>query len=151
MSYASPPPAYPVRAPRPPAPTGLGVVALAAAVAGVVIGSVAVYAGAQGFADIGGLVDETGDIPDESAGAFLSVFLRAFGWLGAGFALWGLLATWGLVQGIVAIVLHRGRGAGIAALVVAVLGFFVVMAFFAIGMTAGLGSLVPDAVDAAVA
>jgi hypothetical protein len=54
-----------------------------------------------------------------------------------------VLGIWALVQGIVAIVTGRGRGAGIAAVIVAALGPFVfgavVQGFLSAGLAAGTG------------
>jgi hypothetical protein len=53
------------------------------------------------------------------------------------FLIWGVLALWGLIQGIVAAVKNRGRGWAIAAIILAVLGGGVVLVVFGIGAVIG--------------
>jgi len=75
-----------------------------------------------------------------------SVFVPVRDWVLLGevsFWLGTLFGVWALVQGIVAIARDRGRGAGIAAVVLAALGPFVfatgVVLFLSIGLAAGAG------------
>ena len=53
------------------------------------------------------------------------------------FLVWGVLALWGFIQGIIAAVKYRGRGWGIAAIVLAVIGGGIVFAFFLVGVGIG--------------
>jgi len=123
---AYPPP--PVRAPRPKGSPTLGIIAAVAAIAGIVIGSVLVgVSGAQLGSFVSDAASSTTDPSMIDEDEFVPFLLGVF----AGFGVYSVLAIWGLVQGIVATVLNRGRGWGIAAIVIAVLGIIPVMIVWA--------------------
>ena len=54
-----------------------------------------------------------------------------------------LIALWGLVQGIVATAVNRGRAWGIAAIVIASIGWMILLAFMPEALLAGLIGNVP--------
>lgn len=142
-SYAAPyvPPqdtryAHFLQAPARPASPALGRVALILALVATVGASVAlaIALGAIG-AGIGprlqGISPTTG----------LEILTPVRDWvLLAEIAAWGgtALGLWALVQGIVAVVKRRGRGAGIAAIVIAALGPFVAGAAAFLGAVLGI-------------
>lgn len=145
---ATPPAAYGAPAPvaRPKGSSRLGLIALLAALLGIILGSI--LSGIGGYQS-GTLVqyadyaNGTTDIAYESlppaaqqtaiAGGLLSV---------AGFLVWGAFALWGFIQGIIATVKNRGRGWGIAAIVLAVIGGGVVFAVLGIAATAAAAQYV---------
>ncbi len=157
MSSTTPPPSEPFgsansypdagRAPSVPQPpvaprrsSTLGLIAFLAAAAGVVVGGVlAVIAGVQAgglqqYAGLDGQADPTTFPPDASQKAI------AAGVLGiAAFAIYGIFALWGFIQGIVAAVKNRGRGWGFAAIIIAVLGGIAVIVAFVSGVGIGVG------------
>ncbi|SDP03684.1 hypothetical protein SAMN04487848_3111 [Microbacterium sp. ru370.1] len=135
--------AYP-EARRPvPAPQSrtVGLIAFLAALAGVVVGSIlAVIAGVQAgglqqYAGFDGQADPTTFPPDASQKAIAASVLGI-----AAFAVYGVFALWGFIQGIVAAVRNRGRGWGFAAVAIAVLGGIVVIVAFVGGIGIGVGS-----------
>lgn len=77
-------------------------------------------------------------VPTEGQQVALNAALLTF----AAFAVWGVLALWGLIQGIIAAVKNRGRGWAIAAIVIAVLGVGAVAIFYGIGVAAGVAPFV---------
>ena len=145
QGYAPPPQGYGPYAPAPQSPLatggpGLGVVAFALAMVAVVgatiLGSIAGYSIGLGTAR--NFVTDAANIDFD-----WSILTPVRGWVLLGeLSFWGgtILGTWGLVQGIIAIVKNRGRGWGIAAVIVAVIG----PNAFAIGvqvfLTAGFAS-----------
>lgn len=144
-SYAPPPSED--RGPRPKGPSGLGVIAFVAALAGALIGSILAFIGGL---QTGGLVQygelrpdgsysvDPNSVPVEAQQLAVSAALLTF----AAFAVWGILALWGFIQGIIAAVKNRGRGWAIAAIVIAVLGVGAVAIFYGIGAAAGVAAYV---------
>lgn len=92
----------------------LGVVALWVAVIAAV-GSIVVSA-VNGTQIVGIQVDSLDGVTEDQQ----SLLATQFGLMGTQLA-WALLGLWGLIQGIFAVATDRGRGAGIGAVVVAVL------------------------------
>ena len=142
--YAAAPAGY--SAPASPARTRgsnrLGVVAFAASLLAVVIGSIiAVFAGIQSgsLAQFADAIDSSGNVDAAALPAAANQIALAAGALSvAAFLVWGAFALWGFVQGIIAAVKNRGRGWGIAAIVLSVVGGGIVFAFFVVG--AGIGA-----------
>lgn len=144
--YAPPPQGYGPYVPsRPPAPasegSGLGVVAFAlavlAAVGTSVVGSVAGY-------NIGLGTGRQIALQPMDVDFDWSILTPVREWVLMGeLAFWAgtILGIWAIVQGIIAIVKNRGRGWGIAAVVVAVIGPIAfatgVQAFLAVGFASG--------------
>jgi len=138
----SAPPAY-----QPPAGTPvknsnrLGLIAFIVALAGVVIGSILAFVGGMQsgslvqYANTGanGAEIDPSTLPESARQAAASAGLLTVG----GFLVYGALGLWGFIQGIVAAVKNRGRGLGIAAVVIAVLGGILVIVFLAVGAGAG--------------
>ncbi|MFF7683619.1 hypothetical protein ACFZA2_12760 [Microbacterium sp. NPDC007973] len=154
MSSTTPPPydranAYPDAGRAPSAPvydggrrsTTLGLIAFLAAAAGVVVGIIlAVIAGVQAgglqqYAGLDGQNDPTTFPPDASQKAIAASVLGI-----AAFAVYGIFALWGFIQGIVAAVKNRGRGWGFAAVAISVLGGIAVIVAFVTGIGIGVGS-----------
>jgi hypothetical protein len=123
---------------KPKGPSTLGIIAFVAALAAVIIGSILVFIGGQA---IGSVVQYTGTsgtvdastIPAEGQDAAASGAALTF----AGFAIFFVLGLWGFIQGIVATVKKRGRGWGIAAIVLAVIGGGIVAILWGSGVAAG--------------
>ncbi|MCK6067724.1 MULTISPECIES: hypothetical protein [Microbacterium] len=147
----TPPPAYP--APSAPAggyapaagqPTGkekgparLGIIAFAASLAGAVIGSIIAFIAGMQFGGLVAYTDSSGNFsgavpPEAEQIAVTSVVLAV-----VAFVVWGALALWGFIQGIIAAVKNRGRVWGIVAIVLAVIGVGAVSMFYGIGAAAG--------------
>ncbi|AOX46940.1 hypothetical protein [Microbacterium sp. BH-3-3-3] len=136
-------PAAPAYAP-PPSSRGakgsrtLGLIAFLASMVGVVVGIVcALIAGLQSgslaqYADASGEIDPNTLPPGTEQTAILIAVLSV-----TAFAVYGIFGLWGFIQGIVAAVKNRGRGWGIAAVVIAVLGGIAVIVAFVGGV--GLG------------
>lgn len=127
---------------RAPASKRLGIIAFAASLLAVVIGAILAFVAGLQAAGIAQYVDtSTGQVDPNSlppgaeqtavAVAALSV---------AAFVVYGVLGLWGFIQGIIAAVKNRGRGWGIAAIVIAVLGGIVVVTALGVGAAAGVGS-----------
>lgn len=121
---------------------GLGLIAFVVALAGAVIGSILGFIGGMQSGSLAEYVDITGTtqvdpstIPPEGQNAAVVGGILTL----AAFVVWGALALWGLIQGIIAAVKNRGRGWGIAAIVVAVLGIGAVLTFASIGLAVGAG------------
>ncbi|WP_110588617.1 hypothetical protein [Microbacterium suaedae] len=141
-------------APRPRRRT-LGIVAFVAAAAAVAIGAVGIWL--AGFSL--GRILRLSDYPDLIANAtdpdaLLEVAQGqlweslgragiALGILVIAWILHALVALWGLVQGIVATSLDRGRLWGVLAIVIASTGWIVLAAFMQEALLAGLLGLVP--------
>lgn len=140
-SYAPPP--VDDRGRKPKGPSGLGLVAFIAALAGAVIGAILAFMAGSQFGNLAQYAEVQPDgswsldantVPAEGQQVAVNAALLTF----AAFAVWGILALWGLIQGIVAAVRNRGRGWGIAAIVIAVLGVGAVATFYGIGVAAGV-------------
>lgn len=160
-SQPTPPPAYsppgdagtpgyapPVGEPAPKTkgPSTLGVIAFLAALGGIVIGSILAFVagmqlgGLAQYAQAGsdGSVSIDGDsLPVEAQQIAVASGVLVF----VAFAVWALLALWGLIQGIFAAVKNRGRVWGIIAIVLAVIGVGAVATFYGIGVVAGAASV----------
>jgi hypothetical protein len=144
-AYALPNPGYGQYVPQravsaPPGAPGLGLVAfflgLAAAIVAPVIGSIAAYNIGSGLG--AGIVTS---IERLNANLDPSVFTPVREWVLMGeVAFWAgsVLGIWALIQGIIAITKNRGRGWGVAAVVLATLGpllFFLAVQAWILGMT----------------
>jgi hypothetical protein len=137
--YAAPAPTAP--AGRAKGSRGLGLIAFVVSLAAVVIGSIlALLGGIQSgslaqFADV---ANGTATLDPETLPEAANQIGLAAGALSvSAFLIWGVLALWGLIQGIVAAVKNRGRGWAIAAIILAVLGGGVVLVVFGIGAVIG--------------
>ncbi|WP_156762095.1 hypothetical protein [Microbacterium karelineae] len=146
----------PAAAPRPVRRRrGLGIVAFIAAVAAVAIGAVGIWL--AGFSlgrlvrltdypdllrnvdDVDALLGDAQDQLWESLGrAGLALGILVIAWLAH-----ALVALWGLVQGIVATALDRGRMWGVIAIVVACTGWIVLAVFMQEALLAGLLGNIP--------
>lgn len=136
-------PAYqpPTAAPQKPS-NRLGLIAFVVALAAIVIGSILAFIGGM---QSGALVqyattgaDGTPQIDPANLSASEQQAAATAGLLAvAGFLVFGILGLWGFIQGIIAAVKNRGRGFGIAALILALLGGIVVAVVFGAGATAG--------------
>ncbi len=139
-AYGAPAPQY-SPASRPVVSKKLGIIAFVASLIAVVVGAILAYvaglqsAGLAQYADGTGQIDPNNIPPaaGEAAAAFAGLSLAAF-------VIYGLFGLWGFIQGIVAAVKNRGRGWGIAAIVLAVLGGVVVVSALGIGASVGIGS-----------
>ncbi|MFJ4038104.1 DUF4064 domain-containing protein [Microbacterium sp. NPDC090007] len=139
-AYGAPAPQY-AAASRPVVSKKLGVIAFVASLIAVVLGAIlAVVAGLQS-AGLAQYADGTGQIDPENIPPGAAQAAAAFAGLSlAAFVVYGLFGLWGFIQGIVAAVKNRGRGWGIAAIIVAVLGGIVVVSALGIGASIGIGS-----------
>ncbi|MDI9889877.1 hypothetical protein [Microbacterium sp. IEGM 1404] len=108
----------------------------------MVIGSIlAFFGGIQSgsLAQFAGAIDSNGNVESGALPASANQIALAAGALSvAAFLVWGAFALWGLIQGIIAGVKNRGRGWGIAAIVLSVVGGGIVFVFFVVG--AGIGA-----------
>jgi len=130
---------------RPVLSNRLGLIAFVASLVAVVGGSIIAFiaglqsAGVAQYAQQNG--DTTGQIdpntlpPGVEQSAILVGVLTV-----VAFAVYAIFGLWGFIQGIVAAIKRRGRGYGIAAIILAVLGGIVVSVALAIGAGIGLGS-----------
>ena len=126
--------------PAPAGPGGLGLVALllslVAAIGAPIVGSIAAFQVALGTAS------QFGSMPSDAFDdlSFLSP-VRDWVLLGE-ISFWAgtVLGIWAIVQGIVAIVKRRGRGTGIAAIVVAVVAVFIFGTVVYIAAIAGVAT-----------
>jgi hypothetical protein len=149
--YAAPPATgYQPRQPRPAGPGTLGAVAfILSLLAAVVVPIVASFAGWGIGAGIG--AQQLTDLSEANASSseMLAALTPVRGQvLVTEIAFWAgtILGIWAIVQGIVAIARRRGRGFGIAAVIVAAIGpivFFVLLLIF-LGLGAA-GSVPPNA------
>lgn len=100
------------------------IVALAGVIAATLVSSFAGFEAARGAVAHAGLssLDSLEYLSDDQALALLSPVRARVLWGEIGFWAGGLLGVWAIVQGIVAIATRRGRGPGIAAVVVAAAG-----------------------------
>lgn len=123
-------------------PRKLGVIAFVVALAGIVLGSILAFIGgiqSGSLAQYASMADGTTTIdPNTLPPGAEQIGIAAGLFSVAGFLVWGVLALWGFIQGIVAAVKNRGRGWGIAAIILAVLGGIVV--FVSLGIGAGIGA-----------
>lgn len=116
----------------------LGLGAFVVSLVGVVGGSIiALIAGMQSaalapYADAGQRVDPNALPPEVQQAAALFGILTV-----VAFAVYAVLGLWGFVQGIVAAIKSRGRGWGIGAVVLSVLGGIVVGIALAAGAAIG--------------
>ncbi|MCR2825557.1 hypothetical protein [Microbacterium sp. zg.Y909] len=138
--YAGPPAGPvgrpPLREPQAPRPGTLGTVALVLALAAAVLASVIAAVACVRVGEVGGAAILAGPASEfdfaylaPARGSVLTAELSF--WAGT------VLGIWALVQGIVAIAQQRGRGQGIAAVVVAALGPVVFAVAVVIGLSAG--------------
>lgn len=113
---------------------GLGIVALAATVIGALVGSTLAVIGGAALGRVDPTVLVSSGLPDSAEQQDLMVggvfFVLAY--LSA-----GVFGLWGFVQGIVATTLDRGRGWGIAAIVLAVLAWMPVTIAFVVSIQDG--------------
>ncbi len=127
---------------RAPVSKRLGIIAFIASLLAVVVGAILAFVAGLQTAGIAQYVDtSTGQVDPNTlppgaeqtaiAVAALSV---------AAFVVYGILGLWGFIQGIIAAVKNRGRGWGIAAIIIAVLGGIVVVTALGVGAAAGVGS-----------
>jgi hypothetical protein len=131
--------------PRPKGPRTLGLVAFIVAVIAVLAGTLITYAAMYSVGGIGHYVDiaqlvKTGKSIDASsapAGA-RRIVAAANDWALIGFAAWAILGVWAVIQGIVAIVRRRGRAWGVAAVIIAPVGYVIVQVGYYFGIAAGL-------------
>jgi len=124
---------------------GIGIVAFIASVSALLLGAAGIWA--AGFAlgrlvritDYPDLVQETeAQLWDTLSRAVVAVVILVAAWI-----VHALVALWGLVQGIVATAANRGRGWGIAAIVIASIGWMILLAFMPEALLAGLIGNVP--------
>jgi hypothetical protein len=135
---AAPPAAYAAGpGTKPKGPSTLGIVAFVASLAAVIIGSILAFMAGQ---SLGSVVEYSGSstVDVETLPADAQQALATGGLLSvAAFGIFGILALWGFIQGIVATVKNRGRGWGITAIVLAVIGGGFVAMFYGFGFAAG--------------
>lgn len=125
----------------------LGMVAFYASLAGLVFGAVILYFAGHSLGEICTIIectdssalDETLIMNNSAAAAILG---KSSMLMLLGFFIWGALSLWGLIQGIIAMVKKRGRGWGLAALLIAVLGAIPVFGIFTIGAAASMAPYV---------
>ncbi|MGO1839067.1 MAG: hypothetical protein ACTH2J_00810 [Candidatus Microbacterium stercoravium] len=124
---------------------GVGIVAFIASVSALILGAAGIWA--SGFAlgrlvrftDYPDLVRETeAQLWDTLSRAVVAVVILVAAWI-----VHALIALWGLIQGIVATAVNRGRGWGIAAIVIASIGWMILLAFMPDALLAGLIGNVP--------
>jgi hypothetical protein len=113
------------------------VLALVAAIVAPIVGGMAAF-------DAGFLIPELDSyVGDPDSLAFLSPAREQVLWLEISFWLGTLTGIAAIVLGIIAIAQRRGRGQGIAALIIAVVGsiIYTVVVIFAFGFGASLGAV----------
>ena len=127
---------------RAPVSKKLGIIAFVAALLGVVIGAILAFVAGLQTAEIAQYADtSTGQLDPNTLPPGAEQTASAVAGLSvAAFAVYGILGLWGFIQGIVAAIKNRGRGWGIAAIVIAVLGGIVVITALGVGAAAGVGS-----------
>lgn len=146
-SYAAPPAPDAAPAARKKGPATLGVIAFIVALLAVVVGSILTYIGgvqvgalaqyAQLSSD-GASIDPSTLPPEAQASAAMGGALVV-----VGYTVMAVLGLWGLIQGIVAAIRGRGRGWGIAAIVIAVLAVIPVSILLAVGTASGAAAYLP--------
>jgi hypothetical protein len=145
-------PTVPIRPSIPPRP-GVGIVAFIASAAAFVLGGVGIWLSGfmigrlvrlteipeltMGLQDEGWVLleDQLWQVIDRAVGAFVVLLIA---WI-----LHMMLAAWGLIQGIVATAMSRGRVWGIIAIVLALLGWTALAWFTQDALLAGLMGNVP--------
>ena len=139
--YTAPPAAPADRTPGTKGSRRLGVIAFVVALVGIVVGSILAFIGGMqsgSLAQYASMTDGTTTIdPNTLPPGAEQIAISAGLFSVAGFLVWGVLALWGFIQGIVAAVKNRGRGWGITAIILAVLGGIVVFVFLGIGTAIG--------------
>ncbi|WP_295011576.1 hypothetical protein [uncultured Microbacterium sp.] len=135
-AFAGPAGGYAIAAPAMPERPGLGRFALALSLfATVVLSGVAVVLAAQIAEGAGASIDtatlESGSLSFLTPVRDLVLWLEITGWAATA------IGIWALIQGIVATVRRRGRGTGIAAIVVSAIGPFVFFFLVWIGVFIG--------------
>jgi hypothetical protein len=130
------PPMAPVAAPK---SSGLGVVALIAALVALIVP--AIFAAINGMT-IGSVIGQTGlDALSVSSNlAVLSPVRDEVLWAELAFWFGTILGVWAIIQGIVATVQRRGRGAGITAIIIAVIAPGAYFTALFVGLTMGVVS-----------
>jgi len=125
----------------------LGIIAFAAALAGALIGSILAFLAGMQFGGLGAYLDISSDgtatftgssVPPEAEQIAVTATVLSI----AAYAVWGILALWGFIQGIIAAVKNRGRVWGIVAIVIAVIGVGAVSIFYGVGLAAGVAPYV---------
>ncbi|WP_314456540.1 hypothetical protein [uncultured Microbacterium sp.] len=127
---------------RGPVSKKLGIIAFVVSVLAVVVGAILAFVAGVQTGGLGQYVDSsTGQVDPESLppGAEQSAIAVAALSVAA-FVVYGILGLWGFIQGIIAAVKNRGRGWGIAAIVIAVLGGIIVITALGVGAAVGVGS-----------
>lgn len=127
---------------RAPVSKKLGIIAFVASLLAVVIGAILAFVAGLQAAGIAQYADtSTGQVDPSTLPPGAEQSAIAVGVLSvAAFAVYGILGLWGFIQGIIAAVKNRGRGWGIAAIIIAVLGGIVVVTALGVGAAAGVGS-----------
>lgn len=138
-AYAAPAPGYAQTPGTPKGSSTLGLVALIASIAAIVIGSILVGIGGYQIGAVAQFIDPvTGNIlPGVTENDIAVVAAGGTVMLGVGWLLYGALALWGLIQGIIAAVKNRGRAMGIVAIVLSVIGGIIVVIVMVSAMGAG--------------
>lgn len=123
----------------------LGVVAVIVASVGLVAGCILQFVGGMRlggiaeYIDVALLVEEGKQIDAATLPDAAKRIVNAANTVSViAFIVWLLLALWAIIQGIAAIVTRRGRVWGIAALVVATVGYFLVQVAYTVGLATGV-------------
>lgn len=138
-SYPAPPVEQPTAKTK--GPGTLGVVAFLVSLVAITAGSILGYVAGStlgGLAQYGTVSSDGTYVLDSLPAAAESVAATGGVLTFVTFAVFGVLALWGFVQGIVAAVKNRGRGWAIAAIILAVIGGIFVFIAFTVG--AGVGA-----------
>ncbi|MFT4235511.1 MAG: hypothetical protein QM607_10995 [Microbacterium sp.] len=136
---------YYAPAPTPQRPAGrpaLGVWSLVVAIAGTVISSALGLFGGLTVGDTRQLGYEP---TDAEVSQLISDLFGATAWILLAVLVCVVLSIWALIQGIVATVMNRGRAAGIAAIIIASLGWILLVLAVTFGLLFGLGTLLGGA------
>lgn len=123
----------------------LGIVALCASVLAVLVGAVGIWLSGRALGRILRIVDYA-DLVIATEAQLWESLERALGALIILVIAWvahALVACWGLVQGIVATALGRGRGWAIAAIAVALTGWILLFAVTQEALISGALGIVP--------
>lgn len=140
--YSAPPAAFGAPAAdtsRPKNSNRLGLIAFVVSLLAIVIGSILAGIGGMQSGSLAQYADysggtatiDAGTLPDSASQTAIAAGVLTV----SGFLVWGVLALWGFIQGIIAAVKNRGRGWGIAAIVLSVIGGGIVFAFFVLAGT----------------
>lgn len=129
----------PVDTSRPKNSNRLGLIAFVVSLLAIVIGSILASIGGMQSGSLAQYADysggtatiDAGTLPDSASQTAIAAGVLTV----SGFLVWGVLALWGFIQGIIAAVKNRGRGWGIAAIVLSVIGGGIVFAFFVLAGT----------------